>query len=300
MTKFGSIPTFILGAATLLVLAGCGGSAGAAPTGKAVHHPTPTSTVALPTVVVNTSTPLPTATATATVAAPTPTSTAVPATATSQPVAAAPQVVSAAVTPGTVTAGATVHAQVQVRGRARRVELYLSSGPGGAGPVTMTLDPLGGGAWASSGTAPSSAGTYHYSVGLYDLTGKRTVADDDAWNITVTGSTQPSGPQPLPADVPLAPPFSYGNPQPAVFSAEGHSVSGSEVVSNSRPEVGAAVVAQWYETHFPRAGWTVDQSTVPGAGATSFSIVATTGGNRVCVASYSGGVVQVFYGSFSG
>jgi hypothetical protein len=200
-----------------------------------------------------------------------------------------------------MTAGAALQARVRVRGRVTRVELYLSAGPGAAGPVTFTLAPQGAGIWGASGTAPSTSGSYHYSVGIYDASGRRTVADNDAWTITVTAATAVSaGPQPLPADVPLAPPFSYGNPQAAVFSAEGRTVNGSEVVSNSRPDISASVVAQWYEIHFPRAGWTVDQGTIPGPSATSFSISATTAGGRVCVASFSGGVVQMYYGTFSG
>lgn len=100
----------------------------------------------------------------------------------------------------------------------------------------------------------------------------------------------------MPADVPLAPPFSYGNPSPAIFTAEGRTVNGSEVVSTTRTDVSPSTVAQWYEVHFPRAGWTVDQSTVPPAGATSFTIVATSG-SRVCVVSYAASTVHVFYGT---
>jgi len=221
-------------------------------------------------------------------------------TATAPSAPTAPQVLSAVVTPAGVAAGASVHARVQLRGRAGRVELYLSSGPGGASPVTIVLSSLGGGIWSGAGTAPAASGTYHFSVGVYDLSGRRNVADSDSWNISVSGAPQATGPQALPADIPLVPPFSYGNPQTAVFSAEGRTVNGSEVVSNSRPDIGGSEVVQWYETHFPRAGWTVDQSTVPGADAASFSLVATAGANRVCVVSYSGGVVQLFYGSFSG
>jgi hypothetical protein len=208
-------------------------------------------------------------------------------------------VTTAAISPGTVTAGAAIQVQVQVNGRASKVVVYLSSGPGGAGPESFLLAPVGSGLWSASGTAPSAPGSYHYSVGVYNLAGTRAIADQDSWNITVNASAPTAGPAALPADVPLVPPFSYGNPQTAVFSAEGQTVNGSEVVSNSRPDIPAASVAQFYETHFPRAGWTVDSSTIPGAGATSFSIVATSGGNRVCVASYSNGVVQIFYGSFA-
>lgn len=296
------IPTLLL-CAFLLVLAGCGSNAGAArPRVKPQHHAT-----AAPTFVPSTTTEA-IATPTLTPVAATPTATSVPAatptpspvapTATSPPPAAAPEVVSASLSPTSPAAGATLQARVQVRGRASRLELYLAAGPGGGTPLTFTLSPLGSGLWGASGTAPTTPGTYHYSVGVYSPAGQRTVADNDAWNITVVGAPQQTGPQPLPDNVPLAPPFSYGNPQAAVFSAEGRTVNGSEVASNARPDVAASVVAQWYEIHFPRAGWSVDPSTVPGPGAASFSIVAT-GGNQVCVASYSGGVVQIFYGSLS-
>jgi hypothetical protein len=126
------------------------------------------------------------------------------------------------------------------------------------------------------------------------------VVDNDGWNIQVTGSSAPTpaAAQSLPATIPLAPPFSYGNPVPAVFSAEGKTVTGSEVVSTTLPNVTPDTVAQFYTTHLPRAGWTVDPSTVPAAGAPSFSIVATsTGDPSVCVVQYSDSTVHIFYGT---
>lgn len=183
--------------------------------------------------------------------------------------------------------------------------MYLSSGPGGGGPITLTLAETSPGTWVGSRAAPLTPGTYHYTVGLYDFSGNRTTADNDNWNVTVTGNSgiggsnatptsPPAGPQPLPADIPLAPPFSYGNPVAATFSADGEQIQGSEVVSNSRPDIPGSTVSDFYSVHFPRAGWTI--SSGPGAGASSFTMVATSG-NRVCVVQYSGGTVQIFYGS---
>jgi hypothetical protein len=140
--------------------------------------------------------------------------------------------------------------------------------------------------------------------------------DNDAWNVQVQGSpatgssgsapqtgsgnagAQQSGAQPLFSDIPLAPPFSYGSPVPAVFNAGGRTVNGSEIVSNARPDVSAATVGQYYAVHFPRNGWTTDGTTVP-AGATSFSMSATSG-SRVCIVQYSAGTVHIFYGTASG
>lgn len=126
------------------------------------------------------------------------------------------------------------------------------------------------------------------------------MVDRDAWNVTVSGGPATAAPVSLsfPDDVPLVPPFSYGSPQAAVFSAAGQTVSGAEVVSTARPDVSASVVAQWYETHFPRAGWTVSSGGVPAAGAGSFSMEATKG-KRVCIVEYSSSAVHLFYGTLT-
>jgi hypothetical protein len=138
-------------------------------------------------------------------------------------------------------------------------------------------------------------------VGIY-VNGKRTLREDDSWNVKVVGgsaptATGPSQAQTLPADIPLAPPFSYGNPVPAVFSAAGHTINGSEVTSTTRTDIAPSVVSQWYAVHLPRAGWSVDPSTIPGPAATSFTMVAVSG-DRAVVVQYAGYTVQVFYGSF--
>jgi len=182
-----------------------------------------------------------------------------------------------------------------------RVELYLGSGaPNAASPLTYFLVESSAGTWTGTGTAPSVAGQYHFTVGLYPRGGKRILLDNDAWNVVVTGGSAGSGAPPsLPADIPLAPPFSYGDPVAAVFNAAGRTVSGAEVVSTTRSDVAPASVAQFYMTHFPRAGWTVDPSSAPPAGATSFSIYATCG-NRVCIVEYSGYTIHLYYGSLAG
>jgi hypothetical protein len=187
-------------------------------------------------------------------------------------------------------------------GQVGRVELYLGSGaPNVAAPVTYLLIESSAGTWTGTGTAPSVAGQYHFTVGLYPRAGKkRILLDNDAWNVAVTGGSGPSGAPPsLPADIPLAPPFSYGDPVAAVFNAAGRTVSGAEVVSTTRSDVAPASVAQFYLTHLPRAGWTVDPSSAPPPGASSFSIYATSG-NRVCVVEYSGYTIHLYYGSLAG
>lgn len=217
-------------------------------------------------------------------------------------VAAAPRslaATSALLRPASVTPGATLTATISTAGPVRRVEMYIGSGiPSSSSPITISLTESGAGTWTGTATAPSSGGQYHYSVGLYDAAGRRTIADNDSWNITVTAPSAAQV-QPLPADIPLVPPFSYGNPVAAVFSAEGRTVSGSEVVSNARPDVAPSTVSAWYVSHLPRAGWTVDSSTIPAAGATAFTIVATSG-QRACVVEFGAGTVHVFYGTFSG
>jgi len=309
-----------------LGLAGCGSSTKALPVStRHVLALTPTSRpTATPTpvpapapVITDTPTPVaPTPTARA-IARPTATTiptakpTAAPAraaTATSVPVAAAGRLISVSVRPITVNPGASLSASVTTSGDVRRVEVYLASGtPTGAGPLTYTLSQAGAGTWASTGVAPAAPGQYHFSVGLYGPNGRYPVVDNDSWNIQV-GSGAPSGgatagtppgPQPLPANVLLAPPFSYGNPVSAVFNAGGQTINGSEVVSNARPDVPASAVGQFYITHLPRAGWTIDSGAIPGPGATSFSISATSG-SEVCIVEYSAATVHVFYGSLSG
>ncbi len=124
--------------------------------------------------------------------------------------------------------------------------------------------------------------------------------DNDAWNITITGrSGGPGAVPPFPADIPLAPPFSYSDPIPAVFNAAGRTVRGAEVVSTTRTDVSPASVAQFYTTRLPRAGWTVDPSTLPAPGATSFSIYATNG-NQICIVEYGGYTVHIYYGTLAG
>jgi hypothetical protein len=167
--------------------------------------------------------------------------------------------------------------------------------------VTLTESPPG--TWTADFAAPTQAGEYHFSVGLFNARGVRRIADNDGWNVRVTGTpTATPAAQTIPSDIPLSPPFSYGPPQAAVFSAEGTSVSGSQIASNSRPDVAAADVLRFYETRFPRAGWTIDASTVPSNAAGAFSLTATapgTSGTRVCVVQYAAGVVHIFYGTLS-
>jgi hypothetical protein len=209
-----------------------------------------------------------------------------------------------------VTPGGTLNASVATTGAVSRVEVFIGSGdPTAPAPTSFELTSSGPGAWTGTGSAPATAGQYHFTVGLFDPAGHRTIADNDGWNLTVA-SPQPTAPaptapavQPLPADIPLAPPFSYGNPVPAVFSAAGASISGAEVVSTTRPDVAPDVVLQFYVVRLPRAGWTVDQSTVPAPGATSFSISASkpgAAGTLVCVVDYSSSTLYIFYGSTTG
>jgi hypothetical protein len=180
--------------------------------------------------------------------------------------------------------------------------MYLGSGvPGPVSPIAAALARVSPGKWSGTMKAPSVAGAYHFTVGLFDRAGKRTVVDFDGWNVTIGAAAPASTPTSgastaLPADIPLAPPFSYGNPVPATFNAEGRTVNGFEVASNKRPDVGVAAVADFYSARLPRSGWTLDPSTVPGPSATSFTIAATQG-SRVCVVDYGGGTVQIFYSS---
>lgn len=179
--------------------------------------------------------------------------------------------------------------------------MYLGSGaPGSAGPETFALTEGPAGTWTGEGTAPAAGGTYHFTVGIFTATGRH-IVDNDGWNIQVSGTpTSAPSAASLPADISLVPPFSYGNPVPATFSGEGRSVSGAEVVSNRRPDVAPSAIASFYEAHLARAGWSVDQSTFPPPGATSFSIGATkasAGGTRVCIVQYSGATVHIYYGT---
>jgi len=313
-----------------LSLAGCGSSTKAlpvstrhivvlTPTSQPAATPTAAPAPAPASVVTDTPTPLaPTSTSVAGASA-SPTATTMPtakptvmprhtATPTSVPVVATGRLLAVSVRPTTVPLGGSLTATVTTTGDVRRVEVYLASGaPTGAGPLTYTLTQSVAGTWTAVGAAPSAPGQYYFSVGLYGPNGRSPVLDNDAWNIQVgsgapsggTANGATSGPQPLPANVLLAPPFSYGNPVSAVFNAGGKTVNGSEVVSNARPDVPASAVAQFYVTRLPRAGWTVDSGSIPGPGVTSFSISATSG-SQVCIVQYGAATVHVFYGSLSG
>lgn len=297
---------------TLVAVAGCGGSSASAPKHKIRQaservHPRSTSVGAL------VSTPVPTATAmpsesitpTATLG-PSPTATAQVrrVTPTPQPAPSPAQVLAASLAPINVAPGGRLTASVSTSGAVQRAEMYLGSGaPTAAPPLTFPLTQSSVGTWVGGGQAPSAPGQYHFSVGLFTPSGRRIVVDNDGWNILVTGppTSPPAGQaQPLPDDIPLMSPFSYGNPVPAVFSALGGSVSGSEVVSTARPDVDPTSVAQFYEIRLPRAGWNVDQSSFPAAGATSFSISGTkpgSGGTRVVIVQYGGSAIQIYYGT---
>lgn len=299
------LPPYVWLCLPALVLAGCGSKASA--TVKPPHKKQPVAATAAtvqtyPTAVVALATAAPTVAPTSTSAPdintevpPTVGPTSVP----SVQVSVQPgRVASASVQPASASPGSTLTASVHTTGAVDRVEVYLSAGPGGGAPVTFTLSAIAPGVWSAAGTAPSTAGSYHYSVGLYTA-GRRTVVDADSWNVTVTGPAAAAGQaQTLPADVPLAPPFSYGNPAPAVFTAAGHTINGSEVVSTTRSDVPPSSVSTWYAAHLPRAGWSVDQSTFPAAGATAFTMVGTSGA-RAVVVEYSGYTVHVFYGSYA-
>ncbi len=289
----------------LLALAGCGKHATATPPPTAIKHAatrTPTPATPTPTVLAVVATPVP----------PTVTSTAVPATATAPPSAtptptppaAAPGVIAASLRPASVGPGGTLSATVNTRGPVGRVQMYLGSGaPNSPSPVVLSLSEGPTATWTGSVVAPSAAGMYHFTVGLFSG-GRRTVVDNDSWNIQVVGApTSQPAPEPaaaaLPGDIPLVPPFSYLNPVVAVFNAGGSVVHGSEVSSNLRTDVSAAAIADFYQSHLPRAGWSVEDSGTP-PGGNSFTIVATksdAAGTRVCIVQYSGGIVHIFYGT---
>jgi len=279
----------------LLLTAGCGGNA------QATKQPTPRPTahtavqIDTPTPVVPTPSPVPTVTLTPT-PVPTPTPTVWP-TATAVPVIA-PVLVYASLRPDTVPPGGSLTAYVQTQGTVRNVQMYLGSGATtGFSPVTIDMSRTGAGTWGATVTAPDQSGTYHFTVALFGPRGGRNVLDNDGWNVTVSGGSTAStgGAQAPPADILYAPPFSYGNPVAATFTAEGQSINGSEIISNSLPGVSAETIGNWYDTRLPRAGWTVQTGAIP-AGATSFTIVATEG-SQVCVVQFASGTVSIYYGT---
>lgn len=174
-----------------------------------------------------------------------------------------------------------------------------SGAPAAPGPSAFALTEASPGTWSAHGAVPAVPGEYHFTVHI-QMGNRWLIRDNDAWNITV-GSAAPT---PVPAaslTVPpelLAPPFSYGYPRAAVFSANGRSVTGVEVSSNARPDIAPSTVAAYYTAHLPRAGWSVNSSNA-GAGATSFSISAAEG-SRVCVVEYDAATVHIFYGTPAG
>lgn len=291
----------VLACCVLLLLTGCGSKAGATAPRHITRtarpqvsnpNPAPTATdVSLPT-------PAPTLAVTPT-AAPSPTAASTPT------AVAAPAVTAASIQPRTASPGQTIQVTVTTVGTPSRIQLYIGSGaPNAPAPVAYSLVRSAAGTWTGTVPAPNVPGQYQYSVGIFDGTGTRHVAANDGWNLLVDGPTSAaaaptaatSQAQPLYADIPLAPPFSYGNPVPAVFSAVGQQVTGSEIISTRRPDVSPSAVAQFYTIHFPRSGWTVDPSTIPAPGATSFTMVATSG-NRVCVVQYQDFTIDLFYGT---
>jgi hypothetical protein len=186
---------------------------------------------------------------------------------------------------------------VATYGDARRVQVYLSSGPGSsAGPFSYDLSQSADGHWAGAFTAPAAPGQYYFTVGVFNRAGRRSVVENGAWSLVVRGAASTGTAQPLPGDVPLAPGFSYGNPVPATFNAAGHVISGSEVVSTTNPSANGGALGQFFSVRLPRAGWTVDPATVPAAGATSWTIVGTIG-RRVLVVQFSAGTLHFYYGS---
>lgn len=281
-----------------LLVAGCGKDVGASiatpkPAKKRVT-PAPTSSSELYN---PTSTPYPTLTA-----APTATATVKPtrihkesptATSGAAPSVSPARVLSAVVQPLNVEPRARLDASVQTSGSVDQVDLYLGSGvPGTSGPISITLAKGTAGSWSGVLTAPAQPGVYHYTVGLYSG-GSRRVIDNNNWNIKVLQASTAAGP--LPDNIPLVPPFNWGNPVAASFQADGRTISGSEVVSNTRSDVPASYVARWYTNRLPASGWTIVPSTLPAQGATAFTIVANSG-SQVCVVQYAAGTVHIFYG----
>jgi hypothetical protein len=281
-----------------LLIAGCGKDAGAS-----IATPKPAKKRATPAATSSselynpTSTPYPTLTP-----APTSVPTVKPTrvhkvlpTATSAPAPSVPpgRVLSALLQPLNVEPQARLDASVQTSGSVDQIDLYLGSGvPGSSGPITVTLTQGAAGSWSGVLTAPAQPGVYHYTVGLYSG-GKRTVIDNNNWNIKVLQASTAAGP--LPDNIPLVPPFNWGNPVAASFQADGRTISGSEVVSNTRTDVPASYVARWYTNRLPASGWTIVPSTLPAQGASSFTIVANSA-SQVCVVQYAAGTVHIFYG----
>jgi hypothetical protein len=301
MTRLRSLPCFVL-LLSIVGLAGCGGQAGASPAPTPTRRPpkptatltsTPYVVVASPTdmpttIPEDTSTPRPTATA-----SPSPTPAPTP---TARPLA--PRVVAAGVTPGTAQPGGNLTFTVTTLGDARKVQVYLTAGPGAAaGPFSYTLVQTSDGHWSTSVAAPSAGGEYSFSVGVFDTAGHRNVISAGSWVLSVHSAQPTVAPvEPLPDNMPLAPGFSYGNPQPAVFTGAGKVIHGAEVASTTDPSANGSALAQYFSVHLPRAGWVVDQSTVPPAGATSWSIAATSG-SEVAVVQFGAGTIHIFYGS---
>jgi hypothetical protein len=159
--------------------------------------------------------------------------------------------------------------------------------------MTQTSD----GHWSASITAPVAGGEYTFSLGLFDTAGRRNVVSANSWLLNIR-SAKPTvaAVQPLPANIPLAPGFSYGNPQSAVFTGAGKVIQGAEVTSTSNPSADGSALGQYFDTHLARAGWAIDPSTIPPAGATSWSITATSG-SLVTVVQYGAGTIHIFYGT---
>jgi hypothetical protein len=280
----------------MISLSACGGGASAKPQPTRTPRPTPS---VRPTV--NPTVP-PAATLTSiatTTPTPTPSATHTPIPRVTHAVAR-PALFGASVRPVTVQPGGTLNASVRTSAAATRVVIFLTAGPGSTS-ASYRLQDVGPGSWVSSFPAPSSPGTYHFTITIFNAAGDAFPHDNDAWNVVIAPVPTPSGgpPATIPANLPLAPPFSFSNPTGATFTAEGRSISGAEVVSDSRPDISASAVAQFYLKRFPRSGWTIDQSTVPAPGATSFTIVATSG-QQVCVVVYSASSIREFYGNLPG
>lgn len=283
----------------LLAISGCGGKAGASPKPTPTTRPTPHVVVATPTPVpaapTPTETPRPVDTATST-ATPRPASpTAAPTQTPFRPIP--PRVVAASVVPQSVVPGGRLSLSVTTLGSARRVQLYLSAGPAAsAGPFSYELTQSSDGHWTSSIAAPTVPNTYYFTVGLFDEAGHRATIQNDAWMVTVRSQAPPRTAQPFPADIPLAPGFSYGNPQVASFTAEGRTIQGSVVSSTTNIAADGSALGQFYAARLPRAGWAVDAATVPPAGATSWSIVASSDG-RFLVVQFGSGTLRFYYGT---
>lgn len=282
-----------------LGLAGCGGKVGAPTRARtAVPRSTPHLAGLPPATQAPASTEAPVAATPTAAPAPSPAASSLPEATATPSTAVAPSLVSVSVAPLVVNAGGTVTVSARTAGAVSRLVLYLSAGPA----AYNASYPLGRSAphsWSGTIPAPPAPGSYHYTLSLFDASGVAHAVDNDAWTLRVRGgptatAAVPSVPATIPADIPLVPPFSYSNPTPATFAAEGQTLSGAEVVSDSRPDIKASTVAQWYLARYPRAGWTVDARSIPPPGATTFTIVASQGG-RVSAVSYANGTVTVFY-----